>query len=316
MRIFGSILVVIAHFKVFDPGIAAHPQAYRMLRVLVPAFFIMSGFLCARSFSKERVFRQVIRYGAIYLAIQFFLVFWVHASTYMKSGTLSGLGVDLLKALVHRHEYARQLWFIPALLYPMLLNAFLDSSLKRRIVIGVAAVFFLFTQTVGWEPIVQFFETRAASDPSTARFFTPVDLYLLLLFYSMGLLFTTIGFDISTWKIRPVHLLVAAVPVVLLEVFVRYIGLTPILLSILCFEGIKRLPGAWMYPYHFEISVFSGAMYFLHFFGIILIQKYITLNVFVGVLLVTAANILITLAASYFVRRRKERAITDMSYGL
>ena len=318
MRIFGSILVVVSHFNVFDQAIADHLLASRMLSVVVPVFFIMSGFLCSRGFSKERVFRQVIKYGAIFLAIQFFLVFWVHASAYARSGqgTISGLGIDLLKALFFRHYYARQLWFIPALLYPMLLNAFLDSSWKRRIVIGIAAAFYLFIQTVGAVSILQFLETYMASNPSVAKFFTPAELNRILLHFATGLLFTTIGFDIGTWKTTPIHLLVAAVPVVLFEVYVRFIGVTPILLSILFYEGIKRIPGTWMYPYHFEISVFSGAMYFLHFFGIILIKKYISMNPLIGIPLIIATNILITVAASCFVRRRRARANIDMNHGL
>ena len=101
LRIIGSIIIVLAHNGLLLPLLYSHFSIYRLISFVVPAFFITSGALCARGFSKERVFRQVVRYGSIYLAISLCLILYVQ----FKSGhfQLSAVLAGLLKCLVCRH---------------------------------------------------------------------------------------------------------------------------------------------------------------------------------------------------------------------
>lgn len=317
VRIFGSILVVAAHLPFPHRLAAASPSASRVFSFLIPVFFIMSGFLSSRGFSKERVFRKVLKYGAIYLAIQFFLVFYTHTAEVFRCGqfSTSRLGIDLLKSFIFRHQYARQLWFIPALLYPTLLNAYLNSR-KRRILIAVTTILLILTELVGTNRFLQFYEALRATAPWLGSMFEAWELYHIHSHALIGLLFTTIGFDIDTWRVKPGYLLAAAIPMAVFELSVQYLGVASILLSTALFCLIKSLPGRFMFPYHTEISVFAGTMYFLHLFVIILLQKSAVMDPTTNIVIVISFSILITLSVSPLIQKMKRDRIRGLNYGL
>ena len=299
---------MITHYQVFSDIYATHPSLYKLFSLVVPVFFIMSGFLCGRGFSKERVFRQVKRYGIIYLAIEFILVLWFRILVCQESGYFNWprFGVEFLKSFVCYHKFGVHLWFMPALLYPMLLNAYLDSR-KRRIVIAVAAAIAVFN-SFGIGLILSGFERLIALCPPVGKVFTPVELERMWGQYTLGLLFTTIGFDIANWKIKPVYYLLAAIPFAVFELTVHYLGVGAILLSIALFYGVKALPGKFMYPYHLEISLFSGAMYFLHMFEKRFIIRYISSNLLLNLLIIILFSLFLALAISRIVRKKTAAA--------
>lgn len=308
MRLIGSTLVVLSHLNVFGNAYALNPSLYKMLGVLVPVFFIMSGYLRKRHFSKEGIFRQVIKYGAIYLAVDYCVVLYMHILDWIDCGQFSFLGVaaQMLKGLFCCHSHAIQLWFIPSLLYPMLLNAFLGDR-TRKIVIGVAAVLFIATFTIGDDRLRLWFDELAGSYPVVGKLISGQLLVKRWRHLVTGLLYTTIGFDIDTWKVKPAWLLVAAVLFMVIESMTCYLGVTVILLSILFFYLVKRLPGQFLYPYHLEISLFSCLMYFLH-----IIQKdlfgLMTDSIPLIFFLIFGFNLAVTWAVSSFIRRKRQEA--------
>ena len=307
LRIFGSILVVVTHYAVFHQVYVDHPLVYRMLSFVVPAFFIMSGYLCSVGFSRKRVFKQVIKYGSIYLAISFLLVLYGRIMVCVVDGgqfKVHRLILNFLKCFVHRNQLSGQLWFILALLYPMLLNAFLDGK-ARRIVIAIGAVFFILNESAGFDAITGVCTRLTASFPRITKVFTASELAYVWSRLWTGLLFTTIGFDIGSWRIKPVYLLLAAVPFAALDLWVHYTGITAILLSIAFFYWLKGLPGRFLYPYHFEISVFAGLMYFLHMIEKLMLDYFVPENALVKILYTIGFNLAITIVVSYLSRRKK-----------
>lgn len=308
MRLIGSTLVVLAHLHVFGRAYAVSPTLYRMLGVIVPTFFIMSGYLRKRHFSKERIFKQVIKYGAIYLAVDYCIVLYMHVLEWVDSGqfSITGVAAQMLKGLVCCHSHALQLWFIPALLYPMILNAFLGDR-ARKIVIDIAAALFIATSTIGDDRLLHWFNELAGSYPAVGKLISGPLLVRRWRHLVTGLLYTTIGFDIDTWKVKPAWLFLAAVPFIVIESLTCYLGVAVILLSILFFYLVKRLPGQFLYPYHLEISLFSCLMYFLHIiekdlFG--LMTDSIPLLFF----LIFGFNLAVTWAVSSFIRRKRQEA--------
>ena len=150
VRIIGSILVAVTHCGVFMYFYNNTSQFYQLFSLLIPVFFIMSGYLRERSFSRQAVYSQVLKYGAIYLAVNSLAVIYTHINALAHFGEFSwtGLIVNLFKGFVCRSDDAYQLWFIPALLYPMLLNAFLDKK-GRRIVIVISATLIIAREIIG-----------------------------------------------------------------------------------------------------------------------------------------------------------------------
>ena len=308
VRLFGSILVVLAHFGVFEGSYESFPTLYRILSFLVPVFFIMSGFLRKRHFSKEALFKQVLTYGAVYLAVDYFTVLYSNVLEWLNCGefSLKVVAVNLLKGFVCHYPYAPQLWFIPALLYPMMLNAFLNDR-TRKIVIAGAAALYVSTIIVGDACMNDWLEELIRSFPLLEKATSRPELFMIWRYFLIGLLFTTIGFDIDTWKIKPAWLLFAAVPFVVIELSTSYLGVSFILLSILFFYLVRRLPGQFLYPFHREISLFSCLMYFLHIIEMDLfsiITDSIPLNFF----LITAFNMALTLAVTSYIRGKRQEA--------
>jgi len=317
MRIFGSILVVLTHYGVFDNNLAGIPPLFMMLFFTVLTFFIMSGYLASAGFSRERVFKQVIKYGSIYLAISFLLVLYGRIMVCVVDGgqfKVHRLILNFLKCFVHRNQLSGQLWFILALLYPMLLNAFLDGK-ARRIVIAIGAVFFILNESAGFA-ITGVCTRLTASFPLITKVFTASELAYVWSRLWTGLLFTTIGFDIGSWRIKPVYLLLAAVPFAALDLWVHYTGITAILLSIAFFYWLKGLPGRFLYPYHFEISMFAGLMYFLHMIEKLMLDYFVPENALVKILYTIGFNLAITIVVSYLSRRKKAAPKQQLNYGL
>ena len=64
----------------------------------------MRDFCADAVFSRERIRKQVIKYGSIYLAVEFVLVLWTHLSDLINYGSFSfiGLAVNFFKCFVIR----------------------------------------------------------------------------------------------------------------------------------------------------------------------------------------------------------------------
>ena len=307
MRIFGSILVVVTHYDVFTQGVTGRPLVFQLLSILVLTFFIMSGYLQSVDFSRKRVFKQVIKYGSIYLAISFLLVLYGHILACVVDGgqfKVHRLVFSFLKCFAYRPPLSRQLWFIPALLYPMILNAFLDGK-TRRIVIAISAAVFILNESVFSDAIPVLFTRLTVSFPLVTKVFSAYELNYLWERFWTGLLFTTIGFDIGTWRIKPVYLLLAAVPFMALDLFVHSTGVTAILLPIAFFYLLKRLPGRFLYPYHFEISVFAGLMYFLHMIEKLMLDHLFPEKTLVKILCTIGISLILTLVVSLLASKKK-----------
>lgn len=315
VRIIGSILVAMTHCGVFMYFYNNTSQLYQLFSILIPVFFIMSGYLRERSFSRKAVYSQVLKYGTIYLAVNSLAVIYVHINAFVHFGEFSwtGLIVNMFKGFVCRCEDAYQLWFIPALLYPMLLNAFLDKK-GRRIVIVISAALIIATEMIGNEALNGEIDNFLASLPLIGKIFYAYELLGMWRHLLIGTLYTTIGFDIDSWRLKPLPLILSAIPVAFLEFHTGHIVISPFLLSLTLFLVVKKLPGHFMYPYHAEISLFSGMMYFLHIFEYIFIKRFITNSIPLTVLLIIVFNLVVTVVVFHFINKGKERGTTAKVY--
>ena len=311
VRIIGSILVAVTHCGVFMYFYNNTSQFYQLFSLLIPVFFIMSGYLRERSFSRQAVYSQVLKYGAIYLAVNSLAVIYTHINALARFGEFSwtGLIVNLFKGFVCRSDDAYQLWFIPALLYPMLLNAFLDKK-GRRIVIVISAALIIAKEIIGNDVLEEEIGNVLSSLPIIGKIFYAQELSRMWRHLLAGSLYTTIGFEIDSWRLKPLALILSAIPVAFLEFHTGHIVISPFLLSIALFLIVKKLPGHFMYPYHAAISLFSGMLYFLHRFEYIFIRGFITDSISLTILLIIAFNLVVTIVVFLFINKGKERGNT------
>ena len=310
VRIFGPILVAAGHVGAFKMLKSQHWTVYDMINVVVPVFFYIAGYLCARNRQnmKNRIKKQVVKYAAIYLSFEFALVLHDHIGYYHSTGYFdtARFMLDFLKCFITRYKDSLQLWFIPALLYPMMLNAFLNEK-SRKLVIGALLLVYLVTKNAVDPDMEAVFEQLTAMCPLVAKVFSAAELNRIWFHMLEGFLFTTIGFDLSTWKIRPVYLLLMTFTLVLLEQTVKYIGISRIFLSVLLFDGVRRLPGQLLRAYHPAISFFSATLFFMHISEIKFLRRHLKTSNLNYLLLVIGCHILATAVFCYFHRRRPKQ---------
>ncbi len=315
VRIIGALLVTMAHFNCFQTFNSMYPLVYSMVGVVVPTFFYMSGYLSASDMdkSKSRIKKQVIKYAAIYLAFEFALVLHDHITEYRETGMFNTaqFTIDYLKCFVDRYKDSYQLWFIPALLYPMMLNAFLSRKSRKPVILATLLV--LLATTANLIDMGTFFERLTAAFPSIEKVFLATELQRIWVYALEGLLFTTIGFDIKTWKIRRGYLLLAVIPLIVFELTVKYVGMARVLLSLLLFDGITRLPGQFLRPYHPEISFFSSTLFFMHLSELLFLQRNLRTNDTTNLLLVLAVHAFATVILWYCRQKSKKQKVIGIA---
>lgn len=308
VRIFGSIIIAMIHYGFFSGFHDSHTDAYRMLGVLVPTFFLMSGHLRSRDSSKEKVIKQVLKYGILYLIVDYIGVFLIQFDDYQRCGQFdfTGLFINFLKGFVCNNWYMYHLWFIPALLYPLLLNAFLNHK-SRRVVIAIAAVLWILIEVIGQGCILSMIQRFYMAFPLLNKVFFVSETLSVIRMYVTGFLFTTLGFEICDMKVKLIYPIIAVIILLPLELYAGIIGLAFILLSVLFFLLIKKLPGMFLLPYHSEIYLFSCIMYFFHPLGGRLISAYITTDKLGILIIFTVFSLTVTAAYAYLIRKKTRK---------
>ena len=315
LKIIGAIMVVMAHNGVFKSYKSDYLTYYRMTNIVIPLYFFISGYLCGRKADqiKSRVKKQVLKYGAIYLLIELALVTSDHISAFRTSGDFGAARflVDFLRCFVACHGSAYQLWFIPALLYPMILNAFLNEK-TRRIVIAVSMVLLFATQYSSPVDMQRVFRKLITFFPAIGKVFTATKLRDIWIHACEGTCFTTIGFALNNRRFRLRCLFIAVVFAMVFERYVQFIGISRILYSLLVFEIAVQAPGQFLRAYHTESTFFFLTMFLLHVFELELINRGPIKAVAVKILLIIAINILITLIFSFCRKELQKRRLGEV----
>lgn len=82
------------------------------------------------------------------------------------------------------------------------------------------------------------------------------------------------------------------------------------------FYWLKGLPGRFLYPYHFEISVFAGSLYFLHLIVKLMLDHLFPGHTLIKILCTIVFCLFLTLVVSYLSRRKKAAPRQRLNYGL
>lgn len=305
VRLIGSTLVMASHCGAFQYYSDHYPVLVSILSTFVPVFFLMSGYLSGRRFSKERIKKQVIKYGSIYMLVEIAVHLHVYFEAFLKTGhfDFAHFALRILKRLVYRSVYSGHLWFMPVLLYSLIINAFLNSK-KRRALIAVSLVLLILIRVDDGKVLLAACEKLRSVSPLLEGESYNNSLLSIVQDYLTGLIYTTTGFELVNRRIKATHLLLLLLPSVLFDLTVKYTGVSTLLLSILIFLLVKKLPGSFLFPYHTENSIYAGVTYFLHIVEKSMIN-HVSNSIFLNILAITAFNLLITAIASVWLRKRK-----------
>lgn len=298
-RIVGCILVAATHYGFFRYFYDNYNSLYLILSEGVPVFFIISGYLCGREFSRQRAIKHAVRYGIIYFVLEISIQILYFARLSLQTGEIHLL--DFLANVVRcfvletsKMNLLRQLWFLHALICSLVLNAFMTPR-TRRFVLAAVFILRIALAQIGDERITLFYEHILAALPLRWHIIHAEELTKTLGRFLTGFLFTTIGFDIKTWHVKVAHLLLLSLPFAVFEAFVYPLNLTVVFLSIALFFWLKQLQGQFLYPYHTQISLFSVLMYFLHM-AEKKIFSFFTDSAILSFLLVILVNLMLTAA--------------------
>ena len=310
-RIIGSILVAAAHQGFFVLYYEQFPRAYRVLSTGVPVFFIMSGYLSGREYSVERLIRQILRYGIPYLVIEFTMEVVHFSKLYFETGEAHYLGflANLARCFVLDNNelgFTGPLWFILALVYALLLNALVAPKYRKILIVSLLTLCTIVT-FIGEETVLAGAAHVLELFPLLGRVFHAEELPRILNRFLTGALFTTIGFDIASWKLKPICYFIIGVLFGIFEISVCYLNLAVVFLSIALFFGIRALPGQVLRPFHMDISLFSVLMFFLHILEGQMIYQYCTENAQLCFLLILAINLLLAVLITSIIRIRQSR---------
>ena len=307
-RIVGSVLVVAAHQQFFVYFYNHINTIYNVLSAGVPVFFIISGYLCGRDYSKKSILKQALRYGIPYLLIEFGMEIYYFSKLSLITGENHFLGfmANIMRCFIidnNEMGLTGAMWFILALVYALLLNAIMTPG-TRKIVIVAVILFQAVLVFLGETTVTLWFEQLLDSLPLLGYIIHAEEVHSVLNHFLTGVLFTTVGLDLRNWKIKPIVFLFAGFFIGFFEVTVCYLNLAVVFLSVALFYGVKRIPGQFLRPYHLEISTFSVSMYFLH-----MAEKRVFFlcgldDAVIGFLFIIFTNLLITLVVSKVIRKR------------
>ncbi|MBQ9083223.1 MAG: acyltransferase [Clostridia bacterium] len=323
LRLVGCTLVVMAHC-----GMGAFFQniiptwLYGLFCEVVPVFFIISGYLMYRSITtKAKPVRYIMsylwKYGGLFVVLNVIAMLIGYIEIYVKTGEWMIRSFFIHVLILPFYEAPMyQLWFIPALLVGIIVNAFF--VLKRKERLGQALIL-LYTAIImlwclyGWHITgIPLYEAITSWEH-----FHLIDYFLTR--SARGILYVAMGMwsarhDEQICKLPLQKLLWPALLITVVDTAVvarwgdpQRVGMTlsVSIWSFILFIGIRRLKGADLQPYHAAITIYSGTMYFLHVFQQKFFMRWTSNNVliFLGVLL---TNALLTWWLTNQMKKRKK----------
>ena len=288
VRLIGSILVVASHCGIFDFFKTSVYPVYLLLNGVVPAFFLMAGYLIAGKLGdRGYVLRYVRKYALLYLASSLLrILLHVFSGLFLRDNFSLRELLTALALLPFKNVYVSALWFMPALIYGVLVNALLRDrpGLLNAVCVLCAAV--IVAHALSGRLNVQYPVRNIAK----------------------GILYLRLGV-LRREKPLPLWPIAAALAVLApFELLVRYLDLGVIALSLLVFEGILRLKGGFLRPWRLQIAVFSMLNYFLHPLAQVFLAHFTDFGAGGVLLTILAVHALLTPPLCACIQKMKQRS--------
>lgn len=296
VKLLGSMLIVLSHFYLY--GIAGELLSTQVIGIMgevVPVFFMISGYLMyvsvtSRTQPYRYLLRYILKYGLVYFVLSFFSVAAVYLRIYfdMNRFFLKSFLVDLCTLPFHP-PFMTQLWFIPPLLFGLLVNVpvwrkgWEKPFLWILIPYTLLVIFFsiygshllpipFFYRFIQWKsfPEFSYFHMRLARG---------------VLYVYIGMLAAKHRSFFDSLNLSQILLPASTVPALELT-FIKAFGTTnlsnlgltatAVLWSTILFLAVLRIKNQCLRRLHPFITVFSGLSYFFHILEANILRPWIT----------------------------------------
>jgi hypothetical protein len=287
-KLIGSLAVVLDHIKLPSGYSEMNKQitGLHSLMVVVPCFYIISGFLAYQGWLHSDNSKQYIRKYLMWIltVYMFFFGFYIieHIIPQLVHygfipHLLRDQAIDILQKLFDTGP-TLALWFIPPLVFGVVSSYYFESRNKIKLGIVVVAVAFILTVLLHGtlRVIIESYIGKLTALESRVSL-TFIDLAIKYL--ANGLTFVFVGVLIGKYinqflMIRAAYFIAFAVAFTALEIaYLNYAldGAYPYLLvfsmlplAVLAFRGILRIKLAGVRTHHKYINVFTIVLYFCH----------------------------------------------------
>lgn len=285
-KLAGAILVLASH-ALFIPSITAMelPDAASFLmlesRIVVPCFYVVSGFLLYNGWSHAAkpaayVRRYLIRIALVYAALCLLFVFEHIVPALLQGGFgLSNLFLQakILAMAVFVNGPLIQLWFIPPLLFGAAASYWMLNRLKPGMIIAVLAAAYLAIQFISGS-LLSVSEAWVEGSTLLSYGVTAATRYI-----GFGLTFVTIGALLAKYEEKLQHLNVrtfaaaaitlAAAETALLIAFAPWTDAYKLTVAIvpntmLLFYGVLRIRSSAITAHHKLFNLFSIVTFLAH----------------------------------------------------
>ena len=284
VRLVGSIVVVMSHCGYFDLIKFNAASLYLLLNNVVPVFFLMAGYLIAEKLGdRHYVAGYIKKYALLYLALNLLRI-----AMYAANHLLIGHDFDVLyilrvlALLPVQSVMLIPLWFIPALVWGVLVNALLYRRPKILQIVCVLCLAVLIAHALAG------YTTAYYPGRNIAK----------------GILYVRLGVLRREKKLSLLPLILIAAALTVFELLVTYLDLAVIALSLVTFEFILRIKGQFLRPYHRQISVFSILTYFMHPLELAILGHFFAFSTYARLPIILVGNALLTPLICRFLRKK------------
>lgn len=284
VRIFGATSIAFHHIFLSQTLKQWFPmEKFRvMFGLVVPVFFLISGYLLFHSVTRKKnpyryIKNYLLKYGSIWLALHFLRYLSHYIAVYKETGIFMYKDFAfVMLTLPVRENMLLQLWFIPPLLFGVLVNGILFLK-KKEETLGTAvvsvSVIGILLATYG----DYFCQLIGICSPGAEGWGKAV--FVLITQLLQGNLFVFIGMMLAKnkekflqWnykkRILPVLIFTAAE---MLFVYFKIqnpldnaITISSLFWSVLLLYGMLKIKGQFLQRHHAAIAIYSGLTYFLH----------------------------------------------------
>lgn len=287
-KLIGSLLVVLTHIKL--PLIYAQLNKniaglHNFVAVIVPCFYVVSGFLAYQGWSNSKNRPLYIRRYLtwIFSVYSIFFLFYVIENTmplFWHYGFILHLIAEQTKDLLEKFFIKGPnpaLWFVPPLFFGIIVSYYLVTRNKIKLALVLAATGFFVAQFLSGTLRV----VLESYVGSTANLFSLHAKNILVNYLGYGFLFVLLGvligkFETAFLKIKPLHIwLITLVCVVAEGLYLHYhvVGLfryhiifSMIPITILTFYNILNIKADRIRQHHKFLNAYTVIIYFCHFY--------------------------------------------------
>jgi hypothetical protein len=292
-KLIGSILVVFTHIGL--PNVYAQLNKsiiglHSFVAIVVPCFYIISGFLAYQGWSNSKyprlyIKRYVMWIGSVYLLFLSYYILEHVVPLFIHYGFVRHLifsqAVKILDIFFITGPNAA-LWFIPPLIFGTICCYYLHSTRKLSLAAKLAVASFIITLCM-YGTLRMLLESIYGNIAFLRNTYVNIGMAVFYKYAGFGFTFVFAGTLLGKYENKflqlkaPLFMCLTMILVVMEIALLNYIAVgysihyfvfSMIPLSVLAFYGILKVKANWVYAHHKLLNTFTVITFFCHIYFI------------------------------------------------